>query len=102
MLRNVRVKNAIQARQTDDATRLSIEREDVLAALLEAVNQARVQANPMAMVSGLREIGRMMGFYAAERYKANVKIGYGDHLGKYASMTDHQLMAVMAKGELEN
>jgi phage terminase small subunit len=102
MLRNVRVQNAIQARQAADATRLSIQREDVLAALLEAVNQARVQANPMAMISGLREIGRMMGFYAPEGFKVDVRIGHGDNLAKYAAMSDQELMAVMARPELQN
>ncbi|MEO6322782.1 MAG: hypothetical protein ABIO73_19910, partial [Polaromonas sp.] len=63
-----------------------------MAALLEAVNQARVQANPMAMISGLREIGRMMGFYAPVGFKVNVGIGHGDHLAKYAAMTDQELM----------
>ena len=98
MLRNVRVKKALQARQAADATRLSIRREDVLAGLLEAVNQAREQKNPMAMVSALRELGKMLGFYAPERKKVELNAKVLMDMDQYNQMTDQQLLEILAAG----
>ena len=58
LLTNVAISSAIEARQKADATRLWIDRESVLAGLLEAVEMAREQRNPAGMIAGLREIGR--------------------------------------------
>ena len=100
MLRNVRVQEALQAQQSADATRLSLRREDVLAALLEAVNQARVQSNPAAMVSGLREIGKMMGFYAVETKRVDLNVGVAGvaELGRMNKLTDAELGKIIAAG----
>ena len=38
-------------------------RDDVIRGLQRAVQEARVQSNPMALISAWREIGRMMGYY---------------------------------------
>src|SRR3954470_9215013 len=55
LLTNVNVQNALQARQTADATLLSIKRIDVLKSLLDAYTMAEKQGNPAAMVSAARE-----------------------------------------------
>lgn len=92
MLRNVRVQEALQAQQKADATRLSIRREDVLAGLVEAVDAARHQQNPMAMVAGLRELGRMLGFYAPEVKRVELKSGQSVTHNNMTAMTDAQLL----------
>lgn len=61
-LRIAKVSEALKARQAADATRLSIQREDVLNGLLGAIDQAREQANPMAMIRGWSEVAKLMGF----------------------------------------
>jgi phage terminase small subunit len=96
MLRNARVQEALQARQAADAARLFLKREDVLAGLLEAVNQAREHKNPMAMISGLRELGKMMGFHAPEVKRIEVAPSTANTLSKYSQMQDHELIALMA------
>jgi phage terminase small subunit len=96
LLKNPKVQEALQARQTADATRLSLRREDALQGLLEAIQQARAQGNPAAMIAGWREIGRMLGLYAADR--AEVVVGVADESLLIASMTgmsDAQLVAVL-------
>ena len=98
MLRNVRVQEALQAHQTADAVRLSLKREDVLAELLKAVNQAREQQNPMAMISGLRELGKMMGFYSPKVTRVNLAVEKQGGLSQLSRMTDAQLIAVIATG----
>lgn len=99
MLRNARVQEALQARQVADAARLSMKREDVLAGLLEAVNQAREQKNPMAMISGLRELGKMMGFYAPEVKQVEVSAGYQGQISRLNALSDAELLEIIGQSE---
>lgn len=95
MLRKVRAREALQARQKADATRLSIRREDVLAGLLEAVDTARHQQNPMAMISGLRELRRMLGFHAPEAKRVEFTSHQGVSHTNITAVTDAQLLTMM-------
>lgn len=99
MLRNASVQEALQARQSADATRLSIKREDVVAGLLEAVDQARVQSNPMAMVAGLRELGKMMGFYAPELKKVDLNVQGKVDMDRLNQLTDAELLQIIEAGQ---
>ena len=93
LLTNVAISSAIEARQRADATRLSIERETVLAQLLEAVEMARTQMNPAGMVAGLREIGKLMGFYT-DRVKVDVGVTDQQERRRMEAMTDAELLAM--------
>lgn len=95
LLTNVAISSAIEARQRADATRLSMERETVLAQLLEAVQMARVQMNPAGMVAGLREIGKLMGLYAPERVKVAVDAADAMSLRRLETMSDVELVQMM-------
>ena len=90
------IQAEIQARQALDSRRLQLDREGVIAGLLEAIAEARVQGNPAAMISGLREIGRMLGFYEPERRQ--VELAVRDGQGPMERMTDAELMLVIAAG----
>ena len=94
LLTNVAISSAIEAHQRADATRLSIERETVLAQLLEAVEMARTQMNPAGMVAGLREIGKLMGFYT-DRVKVDVGVTDQQERRRMEAMTDAELLAMV-------
>ena len=66
LLRREDVRAAIEAQQASDATRLGIERQDVISGLLEAFRMAREQGDPAVMVSASRELGRLLGLYPPE------------------------------------
>ncbi len=101
MLRNATpVARAIEAHQAADSVRLSLQREDVLAGLLEAVDQARVQSNPMGMIAGLRELARLMGFYPDSRARVDVAVavtGNAD-MDRLSRLSDAQLLKMIAAG----
>lgn len=65
LLTNANVRAEIEARQGVHATRLGIERQDVISGLLEAFRMARERGEPAVMVSASRELGRMLGLYPA-------------------------------------
>ena len=81
--------------QSADAVRLSLKREDVLAALLEAVESARLQQNPIAMISGLRELGLMLGFYAPEVKRVELTSDQQITQNHMAALTDAELLVLM-------
>ena len=100
LTKDSRVQKALQARQSADATRLSTQREDVIQGLLEAIQDAKAQRDPVAMISGYREIGRMLGFYAPDvrRVQVSADRKADDELRRYDAMSDAELMAIVAGG----
>ena len=94
LLTNVAISSAIEARQRVDATRLSVDRNRVLTGLLEAVEMAREQRNPAGMVAGLREIGKLMGFYT-DRVKVDVGDADQQERRRMEAMTDAELLAMV-------
>lgn len=95
LLTNAAICSAIEARQRADAQRLGGQRQDVLKGLLEAVNMAREQTNPAAMVAALREIGKLMGLYAPKRVKVDLDARQAVDLGRLEAMSDEELVAVI-------
>jgi phage terminase small subunit len=93
---NRAVQAQIQARQAQDSQRLQIERQDVIAGLLGAIEQARAQANPGAMIAGWREVGRMLGFYEPQRHQVEVSAAAEAEMVRYERMTDAELVRLVA------
>jgi hypothetical protein len=100
MLTRPNVQKALQARQAADATRLSISRDCVVAGLLEAVDQARVKGDPAAMISGWKEIGRMLGLYSVAEFKVDVSVGADIETIRLNALSDFELMALIEAGQL--
>lgn len=99
LLTNPNLQEALQARQAADATRLCLQREDVLAGVQEAINQAREQGNPAAMISGWREIAKMLGFYAVETKRVEIStVGQGVS-GRMELMSDAELLEIIGAGQ---
>ena len=99
MLRNpTPVARAIEERQAADATRLSLRREDVLAGLLEAVDQARVQGEPMGMIAGLRELAKLMGLYPDSRARVDMAVAVGVNMERLNRLSDAELLKIIAAG----
>ncbi len=99
LLTNVAISSAIEVRQRVDATRLAVDRENVLQRLLEAFELAREMGQPAAMVSATKELGRLMGFYAPSKVEA--KVDTVDRHGNeyFQRMTDCELMSIIAQSE---
>lgn len=57
------IQAVMQARQQTLAARLEIDRVTVIAAVLGAIETAKEQGAPSVMISGYREIARMLDFY---------------------------------------
>lgn len=89
------VQTAIQARQATTALELGVTKQQVLTDLLEAIQVARHQSNPMGMIAGARELGRLLGFYEPETQRVELSVNDRGLAAKYQGMTDEQLTAII-------
>lgn len=97
-LRKAKVSAALQARQTADAARLSIQRENVLNGLVEAAAMAKLQCNPAGMVAAWKQVGHLMGYYSPERIKVDVNVARSLEMGRMNQLSDAELLKIIEAG----
>ncbi len=100
LLTNVAISSAIEARQSADAQRLGVRRQDVLKGLLEAVYMAREQGNPAGIVAGLREIAKLQGYYAPVQAKVEWNMDVTAERQRLEAMSDADLCGLIEQGAL--
>lgn len=98
-LRNANVSAALRARQAADATRLSIQREDVLNGLVEAAAMAKLQCDPAGMVAAWKQVGQLMGYYSPERIKVDVSVAGSLEMGRLNQLSDAELLKIIEAGQ---
>ena len=92
LLRNAQVSAAVAEKQEEMADELDLSRERVMRGLLEAVEIARVQADPAAMVKAWSEIARMCGYYAPVKQQVDVSVSAKRLVDKFEVMSDAELL----------
>ena len=97
LLSNVAISSLIETRRQADAARLSIDRERVLEGLLEAVEMARQMQDPMGMITGLREVAKMQGYYAPVKVKTSLSDWGAAELRRLEEMSDEELLVMVGQ-----
>jgi phage terminase small subunit len=90
------VKAALAARQQAFQEELKVTKDDVLTGILNAIQLAKEQQNPAAMISGLAQIAKLCGFYEPDVSRIEIS---GEALRlkqQFAAMSDDELLAVIA------
>lgn len=77
----------------------AISRMDVQKGIAEAIEMARLQADPVAMIRGWQEVNKMCGFYAPEERKITLTDGQSGSLRAMQVMPLHELID-LAEGEI--
>ena len=62
---------------------------------MEAINLARMNADPATMVKGWTEVGKMLGHYAPEVKKVEVDVTTGNFTAKLRALTDDELLKII-------
>ena len=97
LLSDANIRQLLLSHQSETARKLELDREKVLAGLLEAVDVARVQGDPGAMIAGWREIGKMLGYYAPERaVKVDISIAAKRAIDELETLPDAELLEIVA------
>lgn len=95
---NKAVMAALEARQAQDSQRLQIERQDAIKGLLEAIQLAKEQANPAAMIAGWKTLATMLGFMEPKRLAVEVSAAADAERGRLERLSDAELMRLMGAG----
>ncbi len=94
LLRNAKVSEAIEAGRRVLSDVFKIRREEVVAALLLAIERAKMQGNPAAEITGWREVAKLLGHYAPEVHKVELTDDLARLKKQYEAMSDAELARI--------
>ena len=94
-MRNPKITKQIAIARAEYAESANMDRKRIVEGFLEAVDIARMKADPTAMVQGWREIGRMCGFYEPQRTVVDVSVSGQVMVQQLQQMTDAQLIQIL-------
>ena len=95
LMRDPRITEAIQYLYRRHEKTNKMTRKKVMDGLLEAIEMAKVQADPKVMVAGWREIGHMCGFYAPEKKVIDINITAKRAVDKLEMLSDAELLEMI-------
>lgn len=72
-------------------------RKRVMDGLLEGIEMAKLMAEPMTLISGWREVGKMCGYYEPTKHVVDINVKGDITMRQMASMSDAQLLDFIAK-----
>lgn len=88
------VREAVEARQRAFAQELMVTKQGVIVGVLSAVQMAREQRNPGAMIAGLVQIAKLCGFYEPTVHRVQLS-NDGERLkARFAQMSDEELITI--------
>lgn len=96
LLTKANVQALIQARCRETEARLEIARDDCIRGLQAAFEKAKEKGDAMAMISAMREIGRMLGYYGgvcSTHSRTGQGTGQGSSL-RTEQLPDRELLAM--------
>lgn len=92
LMRNPKIIAAIAEEKEEYAIASGITKKEVLDGFLEAIEMAKTKADPLVMVSGWREIGKMCGFYEPTKSKLEISVNGKVMLERLQTLSDQELM----------
>ena len=99
LLKNDEIRAALAERQGAIARDLELDRQKVVAQLMEAIEVARLQADPQAMIAGWREIAKMLGYYEPERRRVEVSVSSKRAVQHLETLSDAELLRLADQAE---
>lgn len=97
--RTPKITAALAAERAKNAYMLGLTREKVLEGMMEAIDQAKLLADPMSQIAGWKEIAKICGFYAPEVKKIELSAKAKSYLDRLEQMADDELLRI-AEGEV--
>lgn len=100
LMRLPKIQAAVAAERASYAIASGVTKKAVVDGMLEAVDMAKIKADPLAMIAGWREIGKLMGFYEPTKVNMNVSVNGQVLLSKMNTMSDAELLEQIAETDL--
>lgn len=92
MMKNPKILKVIAEERAQYAKDSGMTRQKVIEGFVESINMARIKADPLTMITGFREIGRMCGFYEPTKTKVEVSVEGKVLLDRLSAMSDADLI----------
>lgn len=98
LLAKPNVRALVAEHEQAAAERLGVSRERVIVELEAAIDLARTQGDPAAMIRGWAEIARMCGLYATDRgVKVHLSVAAKRTIADVETLTDAELTALVTE-----
>lgn len=96
VMRQEEVQQYLQEARKEIEDISTIRRVDVMNLFLEAIEMARIQADPSQMINGADKVAKMMGYYAPETLKLEVEQNSKSLQNKFRQLSDAELYEIAA------
>ena len=93
LMRLPKIQAAVAKERESYAIASGVTRKQVVDGLIEAVEMAKIKADPLAMIAGWREVGKMLGYYEPTKVDLNVSVTGKALIERMNSMSDAELLA---------
>ena len=98
--KSVNVQRALREARDELSSAAQVSRADVIDGMMEAINMARLAADPATMVKGWSEVAKILGHYAPEVKKVEITDNQKRIQHKFTSMSDEELLRAI-EGDFE-
>lgn len=91
----LKLKHEIEAKWEADN---QMTRKRVMDGMLEAIEMAKMMAEPASMIAGWREVGKICGYYAPVEHKVKVDVTGNVIVDRLNSLSDAELLKIIQGG----
>lgn len=94
LMRQPKIIAAIAKVREDYQKASMVNKKRVIDGFLEAIEMAKLTSEPMTMVAGWREVGKMLGFYEPTKHKIDINVKGQVVLSKLEALSDDALLRI--------
>jgi len=95
VLRSPDVAFALETARSELSSAVQIKRGDMIQVLVEAIDMSRMMADPMGMIAGAREVGKMLGLYEPEKKSIELTTNQARLRSMYEALSDEELLNII-------
>ena len=92
MMKHPKIERAIAERRAEYAAASQVTKKRVIDGFLESIEMAKIKADPLTMIAGWREVGKMCGFYEPTKAKIEVSVQGQVLLQRLNGLSDEELL----------
>ena len=100
LMQHPKIERAIAERRAEYAAASQVTKKRVIDGFLESIEMAKIKADPLTMIAGWREVGKMCGFYEPTKTKVEVSVNGRVVVDRLNSMSDEELLRVISDGSV--
>jgi phage terminase small subunit len=98
MMQHPKIERAIAERRAEYAAASQVTKKKVIDGFLESIEMAKIKADPLTMIAGWREVGKMCGFYEPSKAKIEVSVNGQVLIQRLNTLSDEELLKI-AEGD---